>query len=97
MADMEYMRLLIEGVERTGRYGNGYHGGRGRGRGRGRSHGCSTRVRVHGHGEQHRGIRYCYTHGNCAHSNPECENPGPDHNIAVTFVDMMGGSQNNCA
>ena len=43
-----------------------------------------------------RGGQYCHTYGNYAHNSVDCETPGPTHNNAATFANMMGGSQNNC-
>ena len=99
MANMEAIRLHIEGNERQGGYETGYHNGgdreRDHGRGRGRIY--TGRGRVRGRSEQRRGGKYCPTHGNCAHSSTECETPGLEHKTLASFADMMGGSQNNFA
>ena len=62
MANTEAMRLYIEGADNNRGYGGRYRGDRGRDLGRqARDHGREGRV------EQHRGGKYCHTHGNCDH------------------------------
>ena len=67
--------------------------GRGRGRGRGRDKRDQGCVRQ---GNRTVNEGYYHTHGNCAHSSAYCNTPGPNHNNAATFTDMMGGSTNRC-
>jgi len=38
---------------------------------------------------------YCWSHGACAHSSSECNNPLPGHASTATFHDMQGGSTKN--
>jgi hypothetical protein len=39
---------------------------------------------------------YCWTHGMCAHAGDQCNNRLVGHVAAATFMDMQGGSTNNC-
>ena len=40
--------------------------------------------------------KYCWTHGACAHTGTECNNPATGHKKEATFQDMMGGSTKDC-
>ena len=40
--------------------------------------------------------KYCWTHGACAHTGAECNNPTTGHKKEASFQDMMGGSTKDC-
>ena len=94
MANMEAMRLRIEGNESGQRGEYTLYPGRGRGRARGR--GCGS-GRGRGSNTPRRGGKYCHTHGNCAHFSSVCETPRPEHKTEEAFANMMNGNQQNCA
>ena len=81
-----------QGVNRGGRGGRGAgRGGRG---GRGGCGGtCEARtVRLYNNDN------YCHTHGydiHPDHTGATCNTPGPNHQVAATVADNMGGSQRN--
>ena len=60
---------------------NQHHGGRGEGRDNQNNNSNRTRV-----------AKYCWSHGNCAHSSSECNNPKNGHKNEATFTNMMNGS-----
>ena len=39
---------------------------------------------------------YCWSHGVCAHSSSQCNNPLPGHQTSATFANMQGGNTSNC-
>ena len=39
---------------------------------------------------------YCYTHGLCAHTGQQCNDPNDRHKPNATFFDRKGGSNRNC-
>jgi hypothetical protein len=41
-------------------------------------------------------FKYCYTHGNCAHSGANCKTPTDDYIKDATYSNMQGGSTNRC-
>jgi hypothetical protein len=40
--------------------------------------------------------KYCWSHGNCAHSGAECGSKCTGHIDGATYANMQGGSTNNC-
>jgi hypothetical protein len=49
-----------------------------------------------GRGTPRRPPKYCWTHGNCAHSSSDCETKGDGHIAEATYSDMQGGSTTRC-
>ena len=41
--------------------------------------------------------KYCWTHGACSHTSPECNRKAPGHQDAATFTNKLGGSNAYCA
>ena len=41
-------------------------------------------------------IKYCYSHGACAHPSGSCPNPRKGHKKSATFKNKMGGSLDFC-
>ena len=39
---------------------------------------------------------YCHTHGLCAHSGKQCNDPGSNHKKEATYFNRMNGSDRNC-
>ena len=39
---------------------------------------------------------YCWSHGACAHTSADCNNPHPGHQPTATFTSMQGGSTMRC-
>ena len=40
--------------------------------------------------------KYCWTHGNCAHTGSACETKAAGHIDCATYANMQGGSTHNC-
>jgi hypothetical protein len=40
--------------------------------------------------------KYCWSHGNCAHTRSECEKKSDSHIDSVTYTNMQGGSTTKC-
>jgi hypothetical protein len=59
--------------------------GRGRGRSGGRGIDNRSQTRL-----------YCWSHGACAHTSPDCNRPTTGHQATATFSNMMNGSTNGC-
>ena len=75
-------------------YEGGYHGqDRSRGRDRGRERG---RGRNAGRVQSPCVGKYCFTHGNCAHTDAEFNTPNKTHNAGATFANMQGGRTEIC-
>jgi hypothetical protein len=49
-----------------------------------------------GRGGARRPFQYCWLHGNCSHSGPDCESPSDGHIKDATYADMQGGSTTRC-
>jgi uncharacterized phage-associated protein len=45
-----------------------------------------------GRGGARRPFQYCWLHGTCSHSGPDCESPSDGHIKDATYADMQGGS-----
>jgi hypothetical protein len=72
--------------------GRNNRGNRGRGRDNGhRGHGGRG-----GRGGARRPFQYCWLHGNCSHSGPDCESPSGGQIKDATYADMQGGSTTRC-
>ena len=98
MKNMESMRTHLEVAQAAPRSnfrsGNQYRAGRGQKRGRVRGQGRISNCNQ----SQRRAYvgKYCWTHGNCAHTSAECETRTEGHRADATFVNRQGGSTNNC-
>jgi hypothetical protein len=66
-----------------------------RGRGRGRAN-DRPRHAGGGRGNTRRTFKYCWTHGNCAHSGADCDSKTDGHIVDATYANMQGGSTNRC-
>ena len=71
------------GRDRHRNNGNRNQRNGGRGEGRDNHNNNNNRSRV---------AKYCWSHGNCAHSGSECNNPKNGHKNEATFANMMSGS-----
>jgi hypothetical protein len=76
------------------------HNGRNDGHDRTNTNRASNR---RGHGNRGGGrspskgpFKYCWTHGNCAHSGADCETPTNGHIKDATYSNMNGGSTDRC-
>jgi hypothetical protein len=49
-----------------------------------------------GRGGARRPFHYCWSHGNCSHSGPDCESPSDGHIKDATYANMQGGSTTSC-
>jgi len=76
-------RYRGRGRDRHRNSGNRNQRNGGRGEGRDNHHNNNNRSRV---------AKYCWSHGNCAHSGSECNNPKNGHKNEATFTNMMNGS-----
>ena len=76
-------RYCGRGRDRHRNSGNRNQRNGGRGEGRDNHHNNNNRSRV---------AKYCWSHGNCAHSGSECNNPKNGHKNEATFTNMMNGS-----
>jgi hypothetical protein len=70
-------------------------GGNNQGKGR-RNNDRAGRGNHRGRGTPRRPPKYCWTHGNCAHSSSDCETKGDGHIAEATYSDMQGGSTTRC-
>jgi hypothetical protein len=84
------------GDRRPGRGGRGGDrtgdrtGGRGTGRGGGRGGRRDGPARSRGP------PAYCWTHGNCSHPGPDCNDKAEGHIDTATYSNMQGGSEYRC-
>jgi hypothetical protein len=72
---------------------------RNRGRDRTNDHNSDRRGRGSrggGRGPSRGPFKYCWTHGNCAHSGADCETPTEGHLKEATYANMQGGSTERC-
>jgi hypothetical protein len=80
---------------------NAHDSGPRRGRNRNNDRGSRTNDRggrnSNGRGPNNkRQFKYCWTHGNCAHSGTECETKADGHIANATYANMQGGSTTRC-
>jgi hypothetical protein len=83
-------QLEDKNQNRAGRNNGGNHGRDRDNDRRGRNGGCG------GRGGARRPFQYCWSHGKCSHSGPDCESPSDGHNKDAIYSNMQGGSTNCC-
>jgi hypothetical protein len=92
------LQSQVNNNNRNNQGGRG-EGGRGRG-GRGRGQGRGGRGRGAARGTEPSRARgppaYCWTHGNCSHTSPACENKSEGHIDSATYTNMQGGNEYRC-
>jgi uncharacterized membrane protein YgcG len=79
--------------------GGGRRGGRRGGRGGGRGAGRGGGREAEPDAERRRPMGppgYCWTHGKCTHTSPECNTKAEGHIDTATFTNMQGGSEYRC-
>ena len=87
----EMMSMMRSGGLPSGSSANNQRGSRNSSRGRGGRHSGRSR-----NSTTPAPRAYCWSHGACAHSSSQCNNPLPGHQSGATFANMQGGNTSNC-
>jgi hypothetical protein len=93
-ATIASLQTQVNGQTQAGRGGRSGSSGRSRRGGRGGREGRGGRN--NGSGRTRLPPKYCWTHGNCAHSSADCESKTDGHIDTATYANMQGGSTYNC-